>query len=63
MFISKKRYEEELEKARMKGFEEATKQFCEEERFRDLHRRIDNLADRIEKPKTIGFTDGGVNKC
>lgn len=66
MFITKKRYEEELEKARQNGFDEgykdALKHQYEQERFREIHQRIDRLAERIEKPNTIGFTDGGVTK-
>lgn len=63
MFITKKRYEEELEKARLKGFEEAEKRYWEEERIRVIYERIDSLAEKVDKTKPIGFTDGGVNKC
>ena len=62
MFITKKRYEEELEKARQKGFEEAEKRYWEGERFREIHQRIDRLAELVEKPRTIGFTEGSATK-
>lgn len=56
MIISRKRYEEELEKARREGYEEAMKERYREESFRHIHERIDRLADMINKPITVpGF--------
>ena len=62
MFITKKKYEKELEKARRKGYEEATKDKYLEDNFRAVHDRIDRLIEKIKKPNTIGFTDGGATK-
>ncbi len=56
MFITRKRYEQELYKARREGFEEAMKERHQEESFRYIHERIDRLADMINKPVTVpGF--------
>lgn len=56
MFISRKRYEAELEKARREGFEQASKERYYDESFRLIHERIDRLSDMINKPITVpGF--------
>jgi len=39
MFISKKRYEAELEKARREGFEDAMKERYQEEAIRHIHQQ------------------------
>lgn len=58
MFISRKRYEAELEKARREGYEQASKERYYDESFRVIHERIDRLADMINKPNPIGFDKG-----
>lgn len=56
MFISRKRYEAELEKARREGYEQASKERYYDESFRTIHERIDRLVDMINKPITVpGF--------
>lgn len=56
MFITRKHFEEELENARRKGYEQASKDRYFEESFRTIHERIDRLADMINKPVTVpGF--------
>lgn len=56
MIISRKRYEEELEKARREGYEQASKERHYDESFHMVHERIDRLADMVNKPVTIpGF--------
>ena len=56
MFISRKRYEAELEKARREGYEQASKERYYDESFRMIHEQIDRLADMINKPVTVpGF--------
>lgn len=59
MFISRKRYEAELKKAREEGREDAMKQHWEEERIREIHKRIGRLWEKIDQPKAVpGFSDG-----
>ena len=56
MFISRKRFEEELNKARESGFNQAMEQRYMDDRFREISERIDRLADTINKPITVpGF--------
>lgn len=56
MFISRKNFEEELEKARREGYEQACKERYYDESFRNIHERIDRLSDMINKPSTVhGF--------
>lgn len=69
MFISKKKYEAELEKARREGYEQASKERYYDESFRMIHERIDRLAEKVENlavvinmPKPVGF-ETGERKC
>lgn len=56
MIISRKRFEEELEKARRDGYEQASKDRYYDESFRLIHERMDRLQDMINKPITVpGF--------
>ena len=56
MFISRKRYEEELNKAREEGWNRAMERRNTDEQFRAIHERISSLADKINKPVTVpGF--------
>lgn len=63
MLISRKRYEEELEKARREGYEQASKERYYDESFRLIHERIERLADMINKPITINGFETGERKC
>ena len=62
MFISKKRFEEELNKAREEGWNRAMNQRNMDDQFRSIHERIDRLEDMINKPKSVGF-ETGDRKC
>ena len=62
MFITRKRYEKELNKARESGFNQAMEQRYMDDRFREIHERIDRLADKISQPKPVGF-ETGERKC
>lgn len=62
MFISRKRFEEELNKAREEGWNSAMERRNMDERFREIHERIDRLADMSNKPNPIGFKEG-ERKC
>ena len=56
MFISRKRYEMELAKAREEGFCKAMEQRNMDENFMRIHERIDSLEKIINKPVTVpGF--------
>ena len=60
MFISKKRFEAELEKARCEAAEKVWQDRHNAEQFRDVHQRIDRLCEemaQIEK-KMITMTEG-----
>ena len=60
MFISKKRFEAELEKARCEGAEKVWRDRQEADRFNEIHQRIDHLCDnmaQLEK-KMIEMTEG-----
>ena len=63
MLISRKRYEEELEKARTEGYRNAIEQRNIDDSFRVIHERLDAVLIEIEKmkqPKTVaGFGSGG----
>lgn len=63
MIISRKRYKEELEKARREGYEEAMKERYQEEAFRHIHERIDRLADMINKPISVHGFGNEVSPC
>ena len=54
MFISKKRFQEELLKEREQAFNEAMKRQDEENRLRYLHERIDRLEKRVYKLEDAG---------
>ena len=65
MFISKKRFEEELEKARQSGFNQAMERKSLDDQFRYIHERIDTITKEVEKinqPKPVGF-ETGDRKC
>lgn len=47
MFITRKRFEEELEKARESGFNQAMEQVHEDDRFRKIENEICRLAAEI----------------
>ena len=47
MIISRKKLQEEVEKAREQAFNEAIKRNEEENRFRYLHERIDRLEKMV----------------
>ena len=49
MFISRKRFQEELLKEREQAFNEAMRRQEEENRLRWVHERIDDLEKRIYK--------------
>lgn len=53
MFISRKRFQEELLKEREKAFNEAMRRQDEENRLRWVHERIDNLERRIAEMEKI----------
>ena len=63
MLISSKRYEEELEKARMEGWNKAMEQRNIDDSFRMIHERLDTVLVEIEKMKqsktVAGFGSGG----
>ena len=63
MLISRKRYEEELEKARMEGYRKAVEERNINDSFRAIHERLDGLHAEIEQmkqPKAVaGFGSGG----
>ena len=61
MFISRKRFEAELEKARNEVAEKIWKDQCQNERFAEMNQRIDRLCEcmaQIEK-KMYEMTEGG----
>ena len=60
MFITRKRFEEKLEKARQEGYEQAQKDRYYDESLRHIHERIDRLADMINKPKAVPGFSGEV---
>ena len=65
MFITRKRYEEELEKARESGFNQAMELRARDDQFKYIHERIDSIAKEVEKitkPKPVGF-ETGERKC
>ena len=62
MLISRKRYEEELNKAWEEGWNMAMEQRNTEDQFRCVHERIDHLENMINKPNQIGF-EKGERKC
>ena len=69
MFITRKRYEAELEKARESGFNQAMERRNTDDQFRYIHERLDRLsenfdrlADKINQPKRVGF-EMGERKC
>ena len=62
MFITRKRFERELEKAREEGYCQAMEQRNRDENFRCIHERIDRLENMINKPNPIGF-EQGERKC
>ena len=62
MFISRKRFEEELNKAREEGWNRAMNQRNMDDQFRSIHERIDSLEVVINKPNSIGF-EKGERKC
>ncbi len=47
MFITRKRFEAELEKARCEGAEKVWRDLANERQFAELHERIDRLATVI----------------
>lgn len=49
MIISRKKYEEALEKARKEGAEKAWEQQHIAQTTNELHHRIDHILDRIER--------------
>ena len=53
MFISRKRFQEELLKEREKALNEAMRRQDEENRLRWVHERIDNLERRIAEMEKI----------
>ena len=55
MIISRKKYEEALEKARKEGAEKAWEQFHASETTNALHLRIDGILDRLShlEPKPV----------
>ena len=53
MFISKKRFQEELLKEREQAFNEAMRKQDEENRLRWVHERIDGLEKRISEMEKI----------
>lgn len=64
MLISRKRYEEELEKARMEGWNKGMEQRNIDDSFRGVHERLDALFAEIEQmkqPKTVAGFGSGVN--
>lgn len=62
MFISRKKFEAELEKAYRNGFDQAMDRRNMDDQFRSINERIDRLADMINKPKPVGF-ETGERKC
>ena len=69
MFITRKRFEKELENARSEGFNRAMDLRNREDQFRNIHERLDRLAenfdrlaDKINQPKPVGF-ETGERKC
>ena len=62
MFITKKRFEKELENARAEGFSKAMERSRTDEQFRYIHERLDRLADKINQTKPVGF-ETGERKC
>lgn len=53
MFISRKRFQEELLKEREQAFNEAMRRQDEENRLRWVHERIDNLEKRISEMEKV----------
>lgn len=49
MFISRKRYEAELEKARREGAEKVYQDQSMDRHFTEVHQRIDQIARRLEE--------------
>lgn len=62
MFISRKRYEMELENARCEGAEKVWEQVSRDREFERIHERITSLEKMINKPNTVGF-ETGERKC
>ena len=63
MFITKKRFERELEAAKNTAVNEVLKERWLDDRFREIHERIDNIEKKINAPKPVpGFADGGASK-
>lgn len=61
MFITRKRYEAELAKAKEEGFNKAMEQQAMNESFRYINDRIDRLIEKMDKPKTVhGFGIGVI---
>ena len=63
MLISRKRYEEELEKARMEGYRKAVEERNINDSFRTIHERLDGILSEIEQmkqPKTVAGLGSGV---
>lgn len=61
MFISRKRFEAELEKARCEAAEKMWQERRQTEQFCEIHQRIDQMREdmaRIEK-KLYVMTEGG----
>ena len=62
MFISRKRYEMELENARREGAEKVWEQVSRDREFERIHERITSLEKMINKQNTVGF-ETGERKC
>ena len=69
MFITRKRYEAELEKARKEGAEKVWQERHNNDRFAEIHQRIDRLCEgmaqiekKISQPNRVGF-ETGERKC
>ena len=69
MFITRKRFEKELENARAEGFNKAMERCHTDDQFRIIHERLDRLSenfsrlsDMVNKPISIGFGTG-EGKC
>jgi hypothetical protein len=69
MFITRKRFEMELENARAEGFNRAMERRNMDDQFMRIHERIDRLsenfdrlADKINQPNRVGF-EMGERKC
>ena len=61
MFITRKRFEEELKKARESGFNQAMEQFNLDDRFSRIEDDICRLASEVEK-LTYGKPVAGFGK-